>query len=376
MSLASTFSGFKKLGFFQPQGSVVGIDVGSSSIKVVQLKQKDGKAILETYGELALGPFAKLGIGQATNLSVGELEAALRDLFREANVTATLAAFSIPLRSSLLKVIELPVFDKKQLEEMIPLEARKYIPVPISEVLLDWWVIPKHEFHTPGVETAIAPTSATSHTMAEVLLVAIHNGTIQKYQDLATRMKLASKTFEVETFSAMRALLGHDISPTAILDIGAGTSKLTIVDEGVVRISHTINKGSQDITLALERALGIPFDQAEKMKRSQGLNAASDDHAVASSVLEFIFYEVQGEIASFQKKYGRAVSKIELIGGGSTLRGLQEIAASTLKTEIVKGKPFQKVEAPAFLAEILDEVGPGFAIAVGLALRELEEAGG
>src|SRR3989338_6707194 len=116
------------------------IDIGSSAIKIVQLKKKNSQAVLETYGELSLGPYANLGIGQAVSLPMDKIAQALGDLMkeREVNVTTKKCGISIPFASSLMSVIEMPEVSPKQLSVMIPLEARKYIPVPISEVTLDW----------------------------------------------------------------------------------------------------------------------------------------------------------------------------------------------------------------------------------------------
>src|SRR3989344_1558180 len=124
-------------------GSVIGIDFGSSAIKVVQLKSKNGRAVLETYGSISLGPYDELDVGQTTNLSVDKLSEALNDLLKESNVTTKNAILSIPARASLIFVIELPSSIKEnELPDVVPIESRKYIPVPISEVSLDWWIIP------------------------------------------------------------------------------------------------------------------------------------------------------------------------------------------------------------------------------------------
>jgi type IV pilus assembly protein PilM len=133
--------------FKQPDESVIGIDVGTSSIKVVQLRKKKGRAVLETYGELSLGPYAGLALGQVTNLPADKIAEAIKDVLRESNVTSNSAGVSIPFKSSLVSLIELPPVEPKQLQEMIPLEARKYIPVPISEVTMDWWVVPTEFDH-------------------------------------------------------------------------------------------------------------------------------------------------------------------------------------------------------------------------------------
>ena len=313
---------------------------------------------------MALGPYASLSVGQATNLPAEKIAEAINDLFREANVTTRRGALSLPLKSSLLKMIELPDIAEKDLAAVVPIEARKYIPVPISEVSLDWWVIPKRNL--PGAVDE--PAEVKGGEKIRVLLVAIHNETIKKYQDVAALAKIETSGFEVETFSAIRAVLARDIAPTVILDLGASTSKMAIVDSGIVGVSHTINRGAQELTLALSKSLSIDFAQAERLKR-EGMKNMPD---VARSTIEYIFYEAGQVISNFQKKEGRIISKIILIGGGSLLDGIMEIAKKNFTTEVVLGDAFNKTQTPAFLSEVLSQAGPEFALALGLALREIE----
>src|SRR3984957_16593879 len=127
------------------ESSVLGIDIGSSSVKIVQLRPSRGAAILETYGEIALGPYGKEPIGRPIKLAPEVVGAAIVDLMKQANVTAKQGGISIPFSSSLVTVLDLPKFDQSTLKQVVPIEARKYIPVPISEVSLDWFVIPEDE---------------------------------------------------------------------------------------------------------------------------------------------------------------------------------------------------------------------------------------
>ncbi|MBI2482068.1 MAG: type IV pilus assembly protein PilM [Candidatus Vogelbacteria bacterium] len=363
----------KKPKLWQTPGSVIGVDIGFSSVKVVQIKTEQGRLILETYGEIATGPYGDLAVGQAINLNTEQIVTLLDDLFREANVTSRTGAIAIPLRSSLLVTMEVPEVSNKELPQVVSLEARKYVPVPISEVALDWWVIPKKID-----EEITIPTRERENTlktkMVEVLVAAIHNDTLKQYQAIAQAAKLDTRFFEIETFGAIRSSLGTELSATAILDLGAGTAKMTIVDYGIVRVSHTINKGAQDITTAVSRSLGVSFAKAEEIKRKVGLMEQVGEEHIAPTVnpmIEFIFSEVNQVILDYQRKYSRAVNKIILIGGGSLLAGLPEVAKGLVETPIVLGEPFDRVEAPPFLTDVLAEAGPSFAIALGVALRVL-----
>lgn len=367
----------KKFGLGGRSDSVIGIDIGTSSAKVIQIRNKGGKAILETYGELALGPYAKKSVGQAVNLEEDKLAEALKDLMRESNVTTKEAALSIPLKSSLVKIIQIPKFKEKELGKIIPIEARKYIPVPISEVALDWQVIPSQHFQNVNIDEE---EKDDDQEKIEVLIVAIHNETLNKYGQIAKDVGLSNAVFEVETFSTVRTISTHDIVPVAILDLGASTSKLTIIDYGVVKVSHTINKGAQDLTLALSQSLGMEFEQAEMRKRKNGLadSSVSEQQSTAgvmSSNLDYIFYEASKVVSDFERKYSRLVSRVELTGGGALLLGVKEVAQKKFDVEVSVGNAFSKLEAPAFLANTLRNAGPEFTISIGLALRKLQELG-
>jgi type IV pilus assembly protein PilM len=351
--------------------SVVGIDIGSSSIKMVQLKRKGGHAILETYGELALGPYTGKGVGEATSLSQEKIIEAINDMLteKEVNITTRLCGMAIPFASSLMAVIDMPVVSKKQLEEMVPLEARKYVPVPIGEVTLDWYVIPKDK-------SRATEANPLEKEKLEVLIVALHNDTITKYKTIVEKTALDAKFFEIEIFSTMRSILDQEVTPTLLIDMGATSTKLYIVERGILRSSHMIEKGSHNITDELSKSLGIPLDDAEYMKREKGLLGqinGIDIKDVATLTLNYIFSEASHFILAYEKKYNKNVAKTVLVGGGSALKGIVEVAKTNLQTEVVAGDPFGKVVAPAFLEKVLRETGPEFAVAVGVALRRLQE---
>jgi type IV pilus assembly protein PilM len=362
------FSSFFKKG---DDAHALGIDIGSSAIKIIQLKKKNGQAVLETYGELALGPYGGRGVGQSVVLSSDKVAAALTDLMneKEVNITTKKCGLSIPFASSLMSEIEMPAVDSKQLAVMVPLEARKYIPVPIQEVMLDWSIIPRSQV-MPGEEAPVA----AGQGKIDVLVVAIHNDTIARYQDIVSRAGLEAGFFEIETFSTMRSVLDETLRPVLVIDMGAASTKLYIVERGVIRNSHTVNRGSQDITATLSQSLSITPEQAEIMKREVGLLGQDQNVSdIIALTLDYIFAEINSTMLSFEKKYNKTIAKTILVGGGAALKGLLDLSKNNLKTEVEVGLPFNKVSAPAFLDNILRETGPEFAVAIGLALRKLTE---
>ncbi len=364
-------------GLFKKQNSVIGLDIGSSSVKVIQLRKEKGRVILETYGELSTGPYAAKAVGQAVALSADQLGLLVKDLFKEANITTKVGSMSIPLRSSLLVTIDVPELPEDKLAQVVPLEARKYVPVPISEVMLDWSVIPDiggGEAEPAEPATAGEPRPLKARTL-EVLIVAIHKDTIKQYEEIAKRANIDARFLEIETFSAMRSSLQNTLGATVIVDMGAATTKLVIIDQGIVRMSHTINKGAQDVTLALARSLNLSFVKAEEIKRKVGLVEKVGDKNLGetlSPIVEYIFNEVSQVMIEYQKKHNRSIEQAVLLGGGALLPGLFDVAKENIYAPVVLGMPFDRVEAPAFLENILRKVGPGFGVALGLALRGLE----
>lgn len=348
----------------------LGIDIGSSAIKVVQLKKENGKAVLETYGVLSLGPYGDGEIGTVTNLKTESLSQALIDVMKESNVTTKYASVSIPSLSSLIFTISLPSkVDESQLGKIIPIEARKYIPVPISEVTLDWFIIPEEVESFENDKTkANAPKDKI-----EVLVVAIHNEILSKYQDILKKTDLHSDSFEMEIFSNIRSSFNHDLAPVLLIDFGASKTKISIVEAGIVRVFHVVNRGSQDISRNISQSLNIPFDEAEKLKRSVGLDPKVDPRVekIIRLSIDYIFSDINGVVLSYEKKYNKNVSKVILVGGGSLLKGLLEHTKENFKIEVVYSNPFSKTEAPAFLGPILEVSGPEFSVALGLALRQL-----
>lgn len=352
---------------------VLGIDIGASAIKLVELeKDSGGRAVLKNYGELALGPYASDGIiGQATSLPLEKLSQALQDLFHETGIGARTGAMAFPLGPSFLLVIELPNVGARELETMIPFEARKYIPVPAAEVQLGWQVIPEKN-------SALAKAAATDQKekKVEVLLAAVHNDTIAKYQEIAKRAGLEKTSYEIEVFSAIRSVIGRDTSPLMILDMGAGTTKLAMVEWGIIHSSHIINMGSQDITNTLSKGLSISLGEAEQAKRDYGLQGMPNDPHFAEALalpLGQIFSEANRVLLNYERRYNKKTSKVILTGGGVLMKGLLEFAQKNFDTNVVMGNPFERVEAPAFMGETLQEAGPEFAVAIGLGLKALQE---
>lgn len=338
---------------------VVGIDIGTASTKVVQLRYTQERAVLETYGELTNAIYLKekdLGNGWLMRIPEDTAAALIKDVLKESNVTTTTAVVGIPSISSFITSVSFPFVSRKEIENAIPFEARKYIPIPLSEVLLDWDII------------------ETNDDTQEVLLMAIPREIVERYKKICALAGLTLQSLEVETFSMIRALGGPDPAPVAFINIGHHTTTIAITDKGKLRVSHDLGQGSSDITRSLERGLNVNRERAETIKRDIGLSERIEEREIVSIITPFIetlFAEMRRIISFYNRKSSRKVQKINLTGGGSNLKGLIDYASTSFGMEVTRGNPFGRIVVPSFMQPILREIGPNFSVAVGLALHEL-----
>lgn len=348
--------------------SVLGVDIGSSSLKVVQLRKEGGAAVLETYGELALGPYGGKEVGQATNLPAAKVVETLVDLMRESNVTTMDAGVSIPFSRTLIMLVELPRRENPEEQKtVIELEARKYIPVPVTEVQLDWFIVPD----------ASASPEAPPSPKVKVLLVAVHNDMLALLEGVVRGSNLASTFYEIEIFSTIRSVVDEPVKPVMVLDIGASATKAYVVEHGVVALSHNIPSGGQDVTRTIASSHGLSIDQAESLKKEFGFHGTPTkgyERKTVELVFSRIFDEARRVLAQFETANQKAISSIILTGGGGVTKDLAAYAKTFFQVPVTLADPFGKTEAPAFMRPVLEEIGPEFAVAVGLALRKLEES--
>lgn len=366
--------------FSKSDNSVIGIDIGSSALKIVQIKKERGRAVLQTYGELGLGPYNKLSIGQIVTLAPDQLSVIILDLLKEAGITTLVGGMSIPLKLSLVTVMDIPKVEEKEERNVVELEARKYIPVAISEVTLDYSVIPQVddaslEFIESDSDDDKKLQKEVIERKQKVLLVAIHNQVLNNYSKIVQDSNLNIQFFEVEAFATARGSLSGERSPSMIIDVGAASVKIYIIDNGVLLSSHNINRGGQDVSFSISKGLGVPFDQAEHLKRSLGKVQIQEESKIRELIdihEEFIISEIKTVLTTFQKKMNVTVLKIILTGGGSSLDGFMDNIQKNFSCKVELANPFSKLESPVSLHETLKLTGTTFSTAIGLALRALQ----
>ena len=272
-------------------------------------------------------------------------------------------------------MIEVPALSDEKIAQTIPFEAKRYIPVPLEDVSLDWFVVPQallNRDDAPIFEDGAVPT--VREEKRKVLLIAIHNYELVKHKNILSKTDLDTRFFEIEIFSTLRSSVYDGGLPVIVIDIGARSTKLYVVEHGIILRSFFINQGGQSISQAIARAENIPFKEAEHKKREFGFEVKDRNtrHAMAL-ILDEIFTEANNAIVDFEQRYRQSVSKIVLTGGGASMKGLLEEVKAKTKISVEVANPFSRLRHPALLSETLERSGSEFSVAVGAALRVLED---
>ncbi len=343
-------------------GQALGVDIGSSSVKIVQLRREKEKIILDTYGEIALGPYGGMVAGQAVHLGEEKLVEAIQDVMKEAKVTAHDAVVSIDSSAAFVSLVKVPKVDDAELRTMMPFEARKYIPIPLTEVQMDWWHIP----------TTINITE--SERMINVVLAAVKNETLTMYDRVVKKLLLTNVEYEIQGYSMMRSVSPKSSGMILYVDIGGQYTTLSLIHNNTVLDMHVISRGSQDGTIQLSKALSIPIDTAEETKRTFGY-LGDKSNPYVKDVMQLSSYPLFGEVARlslmYERKYNQTIEGIILSGGGARLPGVLDAYKETVHIPGKIATPFEQVDVPPFLHEMIERIGPSYGVAVGLALKKL-----
>ncbi len=344
--------------------SVVGIDIGSSSIKVVELQDKKGVVTLTTYGELQLGPYLDKSVGESVVLTADQEQKALVDVLRESAVTAKDAVFAMPLSSSFVTNVSITAAPDADLAPLVRIEARKVIPASLSEVALDW----------AEIENLTAPSKETADTGRNVLIAAIQNVALDRFKVLMKFAGLKQPPTEIECFSTVRGLYDSTEDTVAIVDVGATASKLYIAHKGVLMRIHRVRAGGAIATQRIAQLLQIPFNEAELKKQSIDRKEAEfgEIQKAHHSTYERTFREFAQVLKEFETKNKLHFERVYLAGGGAIFPGTDTLLKEAVEKEVVLANPFKKVAYPAFMQDTMKEIGPAFTVALGAAIRSFE----
>lgn len=355
---------------FRKPKKYLGCDIGTASLKVVELENVGGRAKLSTYGSIDL----PLDIIKSDAREViTRVSGALKELIRATGVTADRAISALPGFSVFTTVIELPKMPDQELASAIKFEAEKYIPSPIEETVLDWEVVGE-------TEAEITPKEGGEKKkvlMSRILLTAASKGLVSRYMEIFKKAGLDLESLETEAVALVRPLVSDDTSPLLLIDMGATATDICLVEDASPRLTRSIDVGGNAITRSIAKSLNIKPERAEQFKKDFGLegrlNGALSERVPQAirAILDEIVKEIRHSCNLFYNKGGRRIEKVILVGGGAKLQGFPKYLNSLLGVKVFIGNPWKRVEYPKELEPLLLEFGPDFAVAIGLAMHNI-----
>ncbi len=340
----------------------LGIDFGTSLIKAVELTVEEGKPKLVNFGEVDLSRLEK-GIMTGENSFDDEVALYLRALLERLQPKSDGIYAAMPAFTGLVSLIELPEMSEDELKEAIQFEAHKYIPSSLEDVALSWEVVGMH----PAAEEGGAQ-------QMEILLVAALNKEVARYQKYIRDAQKKMNFLELETFSLIRSIVGHEPGVFLVIDIGSRATNLVLVDEGLVKVSRNLDAGGKDITRTLTDALGVAPERAEAMKKSgkDFLNEAGSSMVLPA--LEMIASEAKRMLSTYQERYpDKSCQGIILSGGTAQLTGLTTYYTRVFGIPVSIGDPWKRITYDPSVSAEIQRLGTSFSVAIGLALVGVDE---
>jgi len=342
---------------------MVGIDIGTASIKVVELSRWGQGKTLENYGEikstsLYKEPFRSVERGSYL-LSNYFVSRAIRAILDEAKIRTKAVIFSIPDFSTFCTSFELPPMSANELKSAVYYNAPQYIPLPITETTLDWKLIGG----TPG----------DKQSALNIFLVAIPNQTIQDYQKVAQLAGLELYAVEAEALGLARTIVKKDNSCVCLIDIGVQSTTINIVDKKSLKKSYSFDFAGSQLTYSISSALGLGHAEAEELKNKEGLTSSKEEISKTLYLLiDPLIIEVKKILSDYYLREGKEADVVCLTGGTSALPGLKEYFTEVLKKKVEISNCFSELLYPPILGDTLEKLAPSFSVATGVALGGLE----
>ncbi|MFN8091534.1 MAG: type IV pilus assembly protein PilM [Vicinamibacteria bacterium] len=350
------------MGLFGKKKGLVGVDVGSSAIKAVELKV-GGKGNDE-YQLLNIGiePLPPEAIVDGAIMDSGAVIDAIQRLFQENRIKTVDVATGVCGNAVIVKKISLPQMSPDELAESIHWEAEQYIPFDIQDVALDYEVI----------------EGGGSGGNMDVLLVAVKKDKISEYTSALSQAGRTPQIVDVDVFALQNCYeMNYGVDPSrvvALLNIGATIMNVNVVKGGTSIFNRDIAAGGHQYTDAIQKDLNLSFEQAEALKKGEQVEGASAEslQPILQAVSENIAMEIQKTFDFFRATSQEdRIDQIYLSGGTAKIHGLRELLADRFQAPVELLNPFLNVRynEKDFNPEFLEDIAPAAAIAVGLAVR-------
>lgn len=350
---------------FNGSSSYLAIDIGTTSIKAIEVK-RGGKSprivnygILESSGYLARANQAL----QTSGLKVfdADITELLKTLTREMGIRTRNTLASLPPFSVFTTVIDFPNMDKAEIEKAMVYQAKQYIPVPLSEVALDWIEIGNYQ-------------DENGYEHKKLMLVSVPREQINKYQKIFAAADLDLKALEIESLSLAR-VFGSDPTPTIVVDVGSRSTNIVFVEGGHITFNGQSDFGGASLTQAVAGSLGINPLRAEELKKERGIMGTGANRELSTIMLPLLD-AILNEIKKIQFLYqeqlpmARKPERVVLAGGGANLLGIEKYFERELGIPVVKASPFLKFEYGPEVEPFVQELNPVMTVALGLEMKE------
>ncbi len=343
--------------------SYLGVDIGTTAIKIVEIgKGKTGPelrnyGVLESYGHLERVNNAI----QTSSLKIMESDAInlLRALLKQSHFKSNEAIASIPSFAAFITLLEMPQMKDSDVAKAMSFQIGQYIPLPVTEVHIDWLKVGERQDEQGFVKE-------------QILLISIPNEIIEKYQRIFSAAGLKLRALEIESLGLIRAITDTTMPATLVIDIGSRSTNIAVVDQGNLKYNYQTDLSGASITQALAGGLGVKIRRAEKLKREKGLLASGESELSTLMVpfIDAILNEARRAKGKYEQTSGAAVSRIMLAGGGAKMPGIQSYVERQFGLPTTICNPFLKVNYPPALEPIIRDLGPTFAVSVGLGIKE------
>lgn len=335
----------------------VGLDIGSKTIKVIELSKERGR-----FSLLASGIFAhrsKTPESFKEDKEFVDLAQGIKKLFREAKISSKEVAISLPETQVYTRTVKYPLLTDEEVASAVKWEAEQYIPIPVAEAIVQHKIIERREDTTPP--------------QVSVLLIAAPRALVEKYARVVEMAGLYLDAVETDLLALVRALAPTN-STALLLDFGARSTDIAIARRGQLIFSRSIPTSGDAFTRALSQTLGIEELQAEEYKRTYGLNPNQLEGKIKTSLeplLGLVSDEIRKAIHFYaSEEKGDTPNQVILSGGSSGMPALASSLTKLLNLEVVIGNPFSKIELEPEVARSLAGYAHFYGIAVGLAMRE------
>lgn len=335
----------------------VGLDIGSRTIKVVELNREGKGYSLKSAGAVAYSGLANID-QVSSDKDMAGLAETIKKLLKDAKVSGRNVAISLPETQAYTRIMKFPLLTDQEIVSAVKWEAEEYIPIPIKEAVIEHQILERREAGNPP--------------QVLVLLVAVQNEIVEKYIKIVDMAGFSVVGVETELMSLVRSVAVPG-STSLIVDFGAKSTDIAIAKNEQLFFSRSVPTAGEAFTRAVGQSLGVSFEQAEQYKKAYGLTQEQLEGKVGKAlvpIFQVVVEEIKKSIHYYQLELkGEAPTQIVLVGGSAGLPGASTYLTKTTGIEVVIGNPFSKISLDEQSAKNLVNYAPLYAVACGLAMR-------